>query len=95
MKEYELIFVDDFSTDNGTKIINKIKEKDKRIKMIKNKKNMGTSYSRYIGEINANSEYIIFIDCDDFVLENGIVNSYKYIKKKKYRYSSISYNMAG
>ena len=58
MKEYELIFVDDFSTDNGNKIINKIKKKDKRIKMIKNKKNMGTSYSRYIGELNANSKYI-------------------------------------
>ena len=81
LKEYELIFVDDFSTDNGTKIINKIKKKDKRIKMIKNKKNMGTSYSRYIGELNANSKYIIFIDCDDFVLENGIVNFYKYIEK--------------
>ena len=50
--------------------------------MIKNKKNMGTSYSRYIGELNANSKYIIFIDCDDFVLENGIIDSYKYIKKK-------------
>ena len=81
LKEYELIFVDDFSSDNGIKIINKIKEKDERIKMIKNKKNMGTLYSRYIGELNSNSEFIIFIDCDDFVLENGIVNSYKFIKK--------------
>ena len=81
LREYELIFVDDSSTDNSTKIINKIKEKDKRIKMIKNKKNKGTLYSRYIGELNANSKYIIFIDCDDFVLENGIVNSYKYIEK--------------
>ena len=77
LREYELIFVDDSSADNSTKIINKIKEKDKRIKMIKNKKNMGTLYSRYIGELNSNSEFIIFIDCDDFVLENGIVNSYK------------------
>ena len=49
--------------------------------MIKNKKNMGTLYSRYIGELNSNSEFIIFIDCDDFVLENGIANSYKFIKK--------------
>ena len=49
--------------------------------MIKNKKNMGTLYSRYIGELNAKSKYIIFIDCDDFILENGIFNSYKYIKK--------------
>ena len=37
LKEYELIFVDDFSFDNGTKIIKKIKEKDKRIKLIKKK----------------------------------------------------------
>lgn len=81
LKEYELIFVDDFSLDHGPKIIKKIKEKDKRIKMIKNKKNMGTLYSRYIGELNAKSEYIIFIDCDDFVLKDGIFNSYKYIKK--------------
>jgi len=81
LKKYELIFIDDFSADDGTKIIKKIQEKDKRIKLIKNKNNMGTLYSRYIGELNANSENIIFIDCDDFLLENGIFNSYKYIEK--------------
>ena len=81
LKEYELILVDDFSVDNGTKIIEKIKENDKRIKLIKNKKNFGTLYSRYLGELNANSKYIIFVDCDDFVLKDGIFNSYKYIEK--------------
>jgi len=81
LKDFELIFVDDFSTDNSINIIRKIEKRDKRIKLIKNKQNMGTLYSRYIGELNANAEYIIFIDCDDFVLENGIFNSYKYIKK--------------
>ena len=35
----------------------RIKEKDKRIKMIKNKKKE-TLYSRYIRELNANSKYI-------------------------------------
>jgi len=83
LKEYELIFIDDFSIDNSTKIIQKFEENDKRIKLIRNKKNMGTSYSRFIGEYNAISEYIIFIDCDDLVLEEGIFNSYKYIKKYK------------
>jgi glycosyltransferase involved in cell wall biosynthesis len=81
LKEFELIVIDDFSVDNGTKNIQKIKEKDKRIKLIRNKKNMGTLYSRYIGELSANSEYIIFVDCDDFVLKDGIFNSYNYIKK--------------
>ena len=81
LKEFEFIIVDDFSTDNSTQIIQKIKEKDKRIKLIKNNKNMGTLYSRYVGELKANAEYIIFVDCDDFVLQDGIFNSYKYIKK--------------
>ena len=83
LEKYELIFVDDFSEDNSTNIIEEIKEKDKRIKLITNNKNMGALYSRYIGELNAKGEFIIFIDCDDFVMENGIYNSYKYIKKYK------------
>ena len=81
LKKYELICVDDFSEDNSTKIIKEIKKNDKRIKLIRNKRNMGALYSRYIGELNAIGEFIIFIDCDDFVMENGIFNSYKYIKK--------------
>ena len=81
LKKYELICVDDFSEDNSTKILKKIKEKDKRIKLIRNKSNMGALYSRYIGELNAIGEFIIFIDCDDFLMENGIFNSYKYLKR--------------
>jgi cellulose synthase/poly-beta-1,6-N-acetylglucosamine synthase-like glycosyltransferase len=57
LKEYELIFVDDNSSDNGIKIINKIKEKDKRIKLIRNKINKGAFYSRYIGQLNSKSNY--------------------------------------
>jgi len=81
LKEYELLFVDDFSLDNGTKTITDLQKKDERIKLIKNKKNMGTLYSRYIGQLNAKADYIIFTDCDDFVMENGIINSYQYAKK--------------
>ena len=81
LKKYELICVDDFSEDKSIKIIKKIKEKDKRIKLIRNKNNMGALYSRYIGELYANGEFIIFIDCDDLVMENGIFNSYKYLKR--------------
>jgi glycosyltransferase involved in cell wall biosynthesis len=81
LKKYELICVDDFSEDNSTKVIKELKKKDKRIKLIRNKRNMGALYSRYIGELNAIGEFIIFIDCDDLVMENGIFNSYKYLKR--------------
>ena len=40
---------------------------------------MGTLYSRYIGEINAKANFIIFVDCDDIILKNGIFNTYNHI----------------
>ena len=86
LKDYELIFIDDFSLDQSVSfIINKIKE-DKRIKLIKNKKNMGTIYSRYMGQKLAIAIYSIFLDCDDIVLEDGIFNSYNHIIKYNFQY---------
>ena len=79
LKEFELIFVDDFSSDSSSKIIKKRMEKDKRIKLIKNKRNMGTLYSRFIGQSNSKSNYIIFIDSDDIILKTGILKSYNHI----------------
>lgn len=80
LKEFEIILVDDCSSDNSTEIINEFQKKDKRIKLIKNKRNMGALYSRCNGAIKANGEYIIFVDPDDMVLREGLINSYNYIK---------------
>ena len=81
LKEYELIFIDDFSMDNSSNFILDQKNRDNRIKLIKNKKNMGALYSRYIGQKIAQAEYCIFVDCDDIVLEDGIFQSYNHIIK--------------
>ena len=48
MTKIEIILVNDFSTDNTSQIIRKFKEKDHRIIIIENHKNMGTLYSRSI-----------------------------------------------
>ena len=81
LKEFEIIFVDDCSTDKSVEIIKNFIKKDKRIKLLINKKNLGSLYSRYKGAINAKGQYIIFVDSDDIVLKEGIMNSYNYIKK--------------
>ena len=83
IREFEIIFIDDCSNDNSIKIINKFVEIDRRIKLFKNKINKGTLYSRCYGVLQSKGEYIIFIDPDDFVLQNGLYNSYRYIKKNK------------
>ena len=82
LKEFELIVVDDYSTDKSVEIINNLQEKDRRILLIKNKRNRGSLYSRYRGALYSKGKYIIFVDSDDIILKEGILNSYNYIKKK-------------
>lgn len=63
--DFELIVVNDCSTDNSLSIVKNIK--DKRIKIINNKNNVGCGLSRRIGVLNAKGNYISFIDADDIV----------------------------
>ena len=64
----EIIFVDDCSLDNTTQIISRLQKKDKRLFLLKNKKNKGPFYSRNKAGIFARGEYIQFIDSDDILV---------------------------
>lgn len=65
-KVNEIIVVDDCSTDESTKIVKEYTEKNDKIILLENGKNMGVSYSRNRGIENAKSEYIMFCDSDDW-----------------------------
>lgn len=65
-KDFECICVNDGSTDNSLKILEEYVKKDNRFKVI-NQVNSGNSQARNTGINNSNSEYIVFIDSDDFV----------------------------
>ena len=58
MTDFEIILINDNSTDNSLKIIRKMKSYDNRIHIINNHKNMGTLYSRCIGVLNSKGKYI-------------------------------------
>ena len=62
--KYELILIDDGSSDKTLKIINYIGTKNKLIKVIKNKKNTGKSYSSIKAINKSKFRNIILIDCD-------------------------------
>lgn len=68
-KNFEILLIDDGSTDNSFKICTSYSQKDKRIKSF-HKKNEGVSSSRNYGLNIAQGEYITFIDSDDYVLEH-------------------------
>lgn len=70
---YELIIVDDCSTDDG-KTVNKIKEFDNII-FLQTEKNSGAGGARNLGIKNATGDYIIFLDSDDALSSESILEN--------------------
>lgn len=65
-KNYEVIIVDDISTDDGIEIIREYEKKFKECKVIINKTKRLNGGTRNVGIAEATGDYIIFIDCDDW-----------------------------
>jgi len=70
--DFELIVVDDCSTDNSYKIVKKFAKKDKRIKVIKLDKNYGYSKAKNEGIIISKGKYITTLDADDMFTKNSV-----------------------
>ena len=82
-KNYEIILINDYSNDNTSNIVNKIKEKDSRIRIINNKKNMGILYSRSIGTLNAKGKYVFCLDNDDLFFDENLFGKIFEISESK------------
>ena len=67
-QDFEIIVVNDNSIDKTNKLLMKLQKKDRRIKIINHSKNLGTYHSRIEGVLNSKSEYILFLDPDDMII---------------------------
>ena len=81
LKDIEIIFVNDASTDNTSSIVNYLMRYDKRIVFLQNDINRRAFYSRYKGIKSARGEYVLVIDPDDLLLNNILIKSYTTAKK--------------
>lgn len=81
LKEYEIICVNDGSTDNSKNVCEKFLNQDNRIKLI-NQTNSGVSVARNNGLLQAKGEYIFFMDADDTLDSEFLETSYEIAKKK-------------
>jgi len=77
---FELIIVDDASTDRSMEIINTFN--DPRIKLFCNKKNLGIAISLNKGCLNARGEFIARIDANDIATEDRFEEQLKYFEGK-------------
>jgi len=77
--DYELLIIDDGSTDSSVKIIQSIK--DSRIRLVKNDKNRGVAYTRNVGLKEAKGEYLAWMDCDDLIEPNRLQEQINYLRE--------------
>ena len=69
--DFELLLIDDGSTDGSAKICDAYAEKDSRIRVL-HKENGGVSSARNLGLNEAKGEWVVFVDSDDWISDNCI-----------------------
>lgn len=97
-RDFEVIIVDDCSTDNGNAIVNEYAPKfSGRLKRAKTEKNSGGGgyIPRNLGLNIAHGEYVFFLDADDFLLSSALETFYTAAKENDADvvYTSAYYNM--
>jgi len=92
-KNLELIIIYDNENDNELGYIKKIKNKDKRIKLIINKKNIGAGESRNKGIKFSKGSFVAFLDSDDIWEKTKLKTQLGIMKKNNYQATHTSYKI--
>lgn len=90
---WELIIVDDVSSDNSNAIIERCLKEDFRIKLVKLKKNSGPAIARNKGIEEAKGKYISFLDSDDLWLPNKLEKQIDFMKENNVFLCYASYTI--
>ena len=80
----EIVIVDDASTDDSIKIVNKIKKTaDVQINLIKHKTNSGLAKTRNAGIKNAKGKYLFILDSDNYINKDCLKKHYNFLKSNQ------------
>lgn len=79
-KDFELIVVDDASTDSTSQILKEFAKKDSRIQLHRNTANQGVAYTMNKAISFANGQYITIMNADDIMLPERLKLSIKFLK---------------
>ena len=88
-ENWELIVVDDCSTDNTDEVVSSIK--DSRIRYIKNETNRGAAFSRNRALREANGRWIAFLDSDDLWTSDKLEKQVSFMTENGYHFSYTNY----
>jgi len=92
-QDWEMIIIDDASTDNSIEIIQLYQKKDSRIIYHKRETNGGAALTRNDGIQIAKGRYIAFLDSDDLWQYNKLEEQINFMKKHNLAFSYCSYDI--
>ncbi|WP_386176908.1 glycosyltransferase family 2 protein [Sulfitobacter sp. R86518] len=90
---WELIVVDDCSTDKSAEIAEQVSKNDSRIKVVRLSKNGGSAVARNAGINKANGKYISFLDADDIWLPNKLSSQVLYMRENEVTFCFSDYRV--
>ena len=79
-KDFEIICINDGSTDNSKKLLEEYANKDDRINVY-SQENQGVGAARNYGMTLAKGKYINFLDSDDILSANALKSAYEFLEK--------------
>lgn len=91
--DFELVLIEDYSTDTTYSIIKELALTDSRIKLFQNDANSGVSFSRNRGMDRAIGQYVFFIDSDDQLAHASVLSAvYKILKENAVDILDFNFN---
>lgn len=82
-EDFEVICVDDCSPDNTVEVLKEEQKKYHQLRIFQNPENLRAGGARNKGVREANGEYIVFIDSDDYFHRGGLKKAYEYQKNNR------------
>ncbi len=88
VSDWELIIIEDCSTDESRSLAERLAAEDPRIRLLKNPRNMGTAASRMKGIRESRGQWLAFLDCDDLWLPDKLEKQLPLLETADVVYSS-------
>lgn len=90
---FELLLVDDHSTDNSLTMISEYAKRDERIKVLQTPKNSGAAVARNMGLEHAKGQYVAFLDSDDKWKDIKLEKQITSMKNNRHSFTYTNFEM--